>query len=208
MIVTTGFGMEGCVLIDMLWEQSDGRDLVVHYLDTHFLFPETHALRRRLELRYPGLVFVNAGVSLTPEQQEQQHGPRLWERNPDLCCAIRKVEPMRNLLSGAEAWMTAVRRSQSAARSNIQTVGWDAQFGVIKINPLASWSREQVWEHAIARGVPYNELHEKGYPSIGCTHCTRIVPGAKVAAYSREGRWAGTTKTECGLHFKSAGEGI
>lgn len=211
LIVTTGFGMEGCVLIDMLWNLAGAPGgVTVHYLDTHFLFPETHALRARLEQRYPGLRFINAGTSYTPQQQEREYGAELWRSDPDRCCTMRKVEPMRRLLMGgtADAWMTAVRRSQSETRAAVNPVEWDARFGVIKINPLAAWSREQVWDYAVANGVPYNELHEQGYPSIGCTHCTRPVPGAAITDYSRSGRWAGTAKTECGLHWNSAGEGI
>lgn len=208
LIVTTGFGMEGCAMIDMIWRLGGAERVVVHYLDTHFLFAETHALRARLEARYPGLRFVNAGTPMTAAQQESEHGPRLWETNPDRCCTLRKVEPMRRLLAGADAWMTGVRRSQSAARALANPVEWDPRFGVIKINPLAAWSREQVWDYAVEHGVPYNELHERGYPSIGCTHCTRPVPGAAVTDYSRSGRWAGTSKTECGLHWNNAGGGI
>jgi phosphoadenosine phosphosulfate reductase len=209
LIVTTGFGMEGCVMIDMLWRQAGANGSVpVHYLDTHFLFPETHALRERLEARYPGLVFINSGTALTPAQQEAAHGPALWASHPDRCCELRKVEPMRRLLSGAEGWMTAVRRSQSAERSATNPVEWDGRFGVTKISPLAHWSRERVWDYAVANGVPYNELHEQGYPTIGCTHCTKPVPGALVTDYSRAGRWAGTGKTECGLHWNEPGAGI
>lgn len=214
LIVTTGFGMEGCVLIDMLMRlrAAQGAGLRVHYLDTHFLFAETHDLRERLSARYPGVEFVNAGTSMTPEEQELAHGARLWERDPDACCAIRKVEPMRRLLKGARAWMTGLRQSQSEQRAGVRHADWDAGHGVVKVSPLAAWSREQVWAYAVERGVPYNPLHERGYPSIGCTNCTRAVPGAGVTDYTRVGRWAGTGKTECGLHFdgravRRAGDG-
>jgi len=206
LVVTTGFGMEGCVLIDMLWRL--GLPLTVHYLDTHFFFPETHALRLRLEARYPGIAIVNAGTDLTPEEQAAAIGPELWKTAPDRCCNIRKVEPMQRLLAGAQAWMTGLRRSQSDTRADTAFVEQDTRFGVFKINPLAGWSRENVWDYAVANGVPYNELHEQGYPTIGCTHCTRPVPGSTVIDYSRAGRWAGIDKTECGLHWNSPGAGI
>lgn len=206
LVTTTGFGMEGCVMIDMLWRITPR--VKVYYLDTHFLFAETHRLRERLVVRYPGLELVNAGTSQTPEQQEREYGAALWQTDPDRCCDLRKVQPMRKLLVGAAAWMTALRRSQSAARAAINLVDRDPVFGIAKINPLAAWSREEVWEYAIASGVPYNELHEQGYPTIGCTHCTRAVPGAAATDYTRAGRWAGTAKTECGLHWNEPGAGI
>jgi phosphoadenosine phosphosulfate reductase len=211
LVVTTGFGMEGCVLIDMLARHAQAAGTCippVHYLDTHFLFPETHALRERLRDRYPAIEFINSGTALTPDAQAREHGAELWKTSPDRCCSLRKIEPMRRLLAGASAWMTALRRSQSEARAAIKVVDRDPVFGVTKINPLAAWSREQVWEYVLRNGVPYNELHERGYPSIGCTHCTHAVPGASVTDYSRAGRWAGTAKTECGLHWNEAGSGI
>jgi phosphoadenosine phosphosulfate reductase len=203
-IFTTGFGMEGCVLVDMLSKALQGRGATgaVHYLDTHFLFAETHALRETLAQRYPNIRFVNAGTSLTPEEQARVHGPELWKRDPGQCCALRKVAPMALLLEGAAAWVTAIRRSQSEARATISTVEWDDGFGVVKVSPLATWSRADVWAYAQANEVPYNELHDKGYPSIGCTHCTSSVEGATASDYSREGRWPSMRKTECGLHLK------
>lgn len=180
----------------------------VAYLDTHFLFPETLALRDRLCSRYPRLRFENHGTALTPEAQEAAHGPRLWESDPDQCCMLRKVIPMRDLLRGGDAWMTAVRREQSETRAAIEPVAWDPQFEIVKISPLASWSRERVWRYVREHEVPYNELHDRGYPSIGCTHCTSPVRGARPDDYSRAGRWAGSTKTECGLHRSSSGSSL
>jgi phosphoadenosine phosphosulfate reductase len=201
-VFTTGFGMEGCVLVDMLSRSlgARGGTADVHYLDTHFLFEETHALRDRLARRYANIRFLNSGTALTPEEQAQIHGPELWRRNPERCCALRKVVPMTKLLDGADAWVTAIRRSQSETRASVSTADWDSGFGVVKLSPLAAWSREEVWAYVQAHEVPYNELHDKGYPSIGCTHCTTAVDGASASGYSREGRWPGTPKTECGLH--------
>lgn len=177
------------------------RSLEITYFDTHFLFPETHDLRRRLQARYPHLHFVNRGTTLTPEEQAQRLGPELWARDPERCCDLRKVEPMRRAVAGRRAWMTALRRTQSATRAAVQAVEHDARFDVIKINPLASWSREEVWDWVRAHDVPFNTLHEQGYPSIGCTHCTSPVDGAAPWNYTRAGRWAGLEKTECGLHL-------
>jgi phosphoadenosine phosphosulfate reductase len=199
LVVTTSFGMEGCALIDMV--AAHRRPVRVVYLDTMFLFPETYALRDRMVERYPHLTFENRGTSLTPAEQERRFGPELWRRDPDACCRLRKVEPMRAALAGADVWIAGLTRSQSASRAALEVVAWDWQYQVVKVNPLASWSRAQIWEYVRTRGVPYNELHERGYPTIGCTHCTVPVPGSALGEYSREGRWTGEPKTECGLHL-------
>ena len=202
-VATTGFGMEGCVLIDLLSRLRVPPRVV--YLDTHFLFAETYALRDRLEQRYPRVQLANAGTRLTAEQQEAGFGPRLWETEPDLCCRLRKVDPLRVALRRMDVWITGLRRGQSESRSVLRAVDWDWQYQVVKVSPLAAWSREQVWSYVQEHDVPYNALHEQGYPSIGCTHCTRPVAGAVIGSYSREGRWAGTGKTECGLHLTQPG---
>ena len=196
--LTTAFGLEGCALIDMVAQH--GQSVRVIWLDTMFLFPETYRLRDRLAERYPHLQFENHGTTLTPEGQAALHGPELWRRDPDACCRIRKVEPMREVLAGVDIWMTALTRSQSTTRAGTRVVEYDEQYGVLKVNPLVAWDRPRVWEYVRENGVPYNELHERGYPTLGCTHCTAPVAGATIATYSRDGRWAGTEKTECGLH--------
>jgi phosphoadenosine phosphosulfate reductase len=201
LVITTSFGMEGCALIDMY--AALGAAPTVVYLDTMFLFPETYALRDRMVQRYPLMTFVNRGTSLTPQAQEVTYGPELWRRDPDRCCHIRKVEPMRHALSGADVWVTAVTRSQGDQRSNIPLIAWDWNYQVVKICPLAGWDRARVWAYVRKHNVPYNELHERGYPSIGCTHCTDRVEGASPAEYSRAGRWRESEKTECGLHGRS-----
>ena len=203
MVITTSFGMEGCALIDMY--ARFGRPLTVVYLDTMFFFPETYALRDRMVQRYPHLRFVNRGTSLTPEEQARRYGDKLWERDPDLCCKLRKVEPMQAVMAETDVWITALRRSQSYTRANLRLIEWDWRFQVLKINPLVRWERKDVWEYIRKNDVPYNPLHERGYPTIGCTHCTRPVPGARPEDYTRTGRWADKEKTECGLH---GGEGI
>jgi phosphoadenosine phosphosulfate reductase len=197
-VITTSFGMEGCALIDMYAKQ--GAAPTVVYLDTMFFFPETYALRDRIVRRYPLVTFVNRGTSLTPEAQEARYGAELWRRDPDACCGLRRVEPLRQALAGTDVWITAITRAQGITRSDIPLVSWDWQYQVLKVCPLANWDRPRVWEYVQRHNVPYNELHERGYPSIGCTHCTLPVPGSSPDDYSRAGRWPGTEKTECGLH--------
>jgi phosphoadenosine phosphosulfate reductase len=199
LVLTTAFGMEGCALIDMVARH--GRPVPVIWLDTGFLFPETHRLRERLAARYPHLVFENRGTTLSPEEQEARFGPELWRRDPDKCCRLRKVDPMRDALAGVDVWVTGVTRSQSGTRATTRVAEWDWQYHVLKLNPLAGWDRARVWEYVRANDVPYNELHERGYPTVGCTHCTLPVAGVKIGGYSREGRWAGRQKMECGLHL-------
>jgi phosphoadenosine phosphosulfate reductase len=198
LVLTTSFGMEGCALIDLVARH--GGTIPVIYLDTKFLFPETYRLRDVMVQRYPQLRFENRGSSLTPDEQAAHYGPELWRRDPDACCRLRKVEPMRQALAGVDVWVTGLMRSQSASRAGIRVVEWDWQYQLIKVNPLAGWDRHHVWEYIKRHDVPYNELHERGYPSIGCTHCTIAVLGASPDHYSRAGRWSGTGKTECGLH--------
>ena len=198
MVLTTGFGMEGCALIDLYAAHEQPLDVI--YLDTGFFFPETHHLIDELKVRYPHLNFINRGTSLTPEQQAAQHGDQLWKTNPDLCCELRKVDPMRDALDEVDVWITALRRGQGPSRADLRVAEWNDKYKVIKISPLAKWSRQEVRNHVKANGVPYNELHDRGYPSVGCTHCTQAVAGVSPEDYSREGRWAGTEKTECGLH--------
>jgi phosphoadenosine phosphosulfate reductase len=132
------------------------------------------------------------------EEQEAVHGAALWQRNPDQCCNLRKIEPLRRKLSELQAWITSIRRDQTADRARAGKIEWDQKFGLVKINPLADWNAKQVWQYIREREVPYNVLHDLNYPSIGCTHCTRAVrPGED----PRAGRWSGSAKTECGLHI-------
>jgi phosphoadenosine phosphosulfate reductase len=198
LVLTTAFGLEGCALVDLVARH--GRELRVVWVDTMFLFPETYRLRDRLAERYPHLRFERRGTAVTPEEQEARHGPELWRRDPDACCRLRKVDPLRQVLADVDVWMTGITRSQSPTRAHARVVEWEARYEVLKVNPLASWDRPRVWEYILSHGVPYNELHEHGYPTLGCTHCTAPVAGASITTYSRAGRWAGLEKTECGLH--------
>ena len=192
--LATGFGAEGCVLVAMLSAISPGTR--IFYLDTDLLFPETYALRDQLEARY-GVHFERRATGLSVGDQAALHGERLWERDPDLCCHLRKVEPLREMLRGLRAWVTAIRRDQSPARAGTSLVERDEKFGLIKINPLAAWSEHDVWNYIAKHDVPYNTLHDQGYPSIGCIPCTTLV---QLGETSRAGRWRGTSKSECGIH--------
>jgi phosphoadenosine phosphosulfate reductase len=183
------FQKEEAVLLDMLFEiEPKAR---VFALDTHVLFPETYGVWREVERRYGVEVDVFEGPSLG--RQAAVHGDALWERNPDLCCAIRKVEPLGRALAGLECWITGMRRDQSPTRADAPKLGWDERHELWKASPLADWTDDDVWAYVRARELPVNVLHERGYASIGCTHCTR--PGG-----GREGRWSGMEKAECGLH--------
>jgi phosphoadenosine phosphosulfate reductase len=215
LMMTTSFGMEGCALIDMYARHQV--PLTIVYLDTMFFFPETYALRDRMAERYPHFTFVNRGTTLTAEEQAALHGPELWKHNPDLCCKpelwkhnpdlcckLRKVDPMNAVMKEADVWITGLRRSQSVSRANLQLMEWDWKYLVLKFNPLYLWERDQVWAYIQEHQVPYNPLHERGYPTVGCTHCTQPVEGSQIGEYTRSGRWAELNKTECGLH----GDGI
>ena len=192
--LATGMGVEGMALLDIAWRVN--RDLKVFTGDTEFLFAETYDLMDRVEDRY-GIKIERLYSELTPEDQEIGYGKALWARDPDQCCQLRKVEPLRRKLSTLDAWVTAIRRDQTAARATIRKVDWDAKFNLVKISPLADWSRKEIWSYVLKNGVPYNVLHDRNYPSIGCTHCTRaVLPGED----QRAGRWSGFGKTECGLH--------
>jgi phosphoadenosine phosphosulfate reductase len=190
------FQKEESVLLDMLL----GLDPTarVFALDTHVLFPETYAVWREVERRYNTKVEIFEGPSLG--RQAAVHGDALWERNPTLCCAIRKVEPLVRALAGLDAWITGLRRDQSPTRANAPKVGWDADHELWKANPLADWDDARCWAYIAERDLPFNELHDRGYASIGCTHCTEPGDG-------REGRWAGLDKTECGLHLATSSKG-
>jgi len=192
--LATGMGVEGMALLDIAFRINP--DVKVFTGDTEFLFPETYDLIDRVEQRY-GIKIEKLYAELTPEEQEREFGPRLWARDPDQCCALRKVEPLRRKLSALDAWITAIRRTQTAERAGVRKVDWDQKFDLVKISPLADWTREKVWSYVVKNDVPYNELHDRNYPSIGCTHCTRAV---KPGEDPRAGRWSGLGKTECGLH--------
>ena len=187
--VACSFQKEASVIMDMLLKiEPEARFFT---LDTGFLFEETRSTWRELEAHYG--VTVEAAQGLSVEEQARLHGDELWKRDPDACCGIRKVVPLRERLATVDAWVAGLRRDQSASRANTPKLHWDAKHGLWKVNPLADWTDRDVWSYIVEHGVPYNPLHDQGYASIGCTHCTAPSTG-------RDGRWAGSDKLECGLH--------
>ena len=193
MALACSFQKEEAALLDMLLTAEP--QARVFALDTHVLFPETYDVWRQVEQRYGIRVEVYEGPSLG--RQAAVHGEALWERNPNLCCAVRKVEPLGRALAGLDGWIAGVRRDQSPTRAATPKIGWDERHELWKASPLADWTDDDVWAYVRERDLPYNALHERGYASIGCTHCT--LPGA-----GREGRWAGLEKDECGIHVQAA----
>lgn len=194
LVLASSFGAEDVVLIDMLHKLAP--TIPVFYLDTNKHFPETYETRDKLEERCQ-TKFIQVLPQMTLAEQEKSHGDKLWETDPNLCCQIRKVEPLTRVLSGYDAWITGIRRDQAPTRANAKKVEWDDKFKLVKFNPLADWTMDQVWAYIHANDVPYNPLHDRNYPSIGCSVCTRPVQSGQDP---RAGRWAGFDKTECGLH--------
>src|SRR6478672_6277334 len=186
--------MTDAVVIHLASRVKPGIDVI--FLDTGSHFPETIGTRDAVSAVYPVNV-INVTPSRTVAEQDAELGPRLHGRNPDLCCYLRKVVPLERALDPYDAWITGVRRQETAARSDTRVVEWDARRAMVKVNPIAAWTQEQVDSYIEENGVLVNPLVDEGYPSIGCATCTmRVEPGAD----PRSGRWAGTGKTECGLH--------
>jgi phosphoadenosine phosphosulfate reductase len=187
-------GPSGMVLLDMLARL--GRGTPVIFLDTDLLFPETYALAETVARRY-GITIERQLPALTLPQQAATHGSRLYERDPDRCCAIRKVAPLAQALQPYDAWISGIRRDQSVTRASAELVQWNTRHGLLKISPLAFWSERDVWRYVQAHDGPYIPLLDQGYPSIGCAPGTRRAS----ADAPRAGRWAGSTKVECGIHL-------
>ena len=194
----TAFGPEGCVIVDAIGR--GGLAIDIFSLDTGLLFPETIELWETLERRY-GLTIRAVKPAQNVAEQAARYGRALWERLPDRCCELRKVEPLRRELSRLDAWISSIRREQTTDRASARTVERDTPFGLVKVNPLVHWTSEAVWERIRERGIPVNALHARGYPSIGCEPCTtRVAAGEN----PRAGRWRTFEKTECGLHARIA----
>lgn len=165
------------------------------YVDTDLLFPETYETRDRFSEHF-GIEF-DRYHSISLEEQAAMHGDALWKRDPDACCNLRKVEPMRRALESVDCWVSGIRRADSASRASAPKFAFDKRFGLWKLNPLADWTERDVWNYIREHHLPYNPLHDQGYPSIGCMPCTtRVKPGED----ARAGRWAGTAKVECGIN--------
>lgn len=194
--VVTSFQITGVVTLHML--QDIMPDVRVYTLDTGLLFPETYALMDELEQRWE-LNLTRVQPQQSVSEQADEHGEALWVRNADLCCHLRKVVPLREVLTEQNAWISGVRRDQSAARANTPVVGWDERNALVKYNPFAMWTEDMLWAYIGAHDLPYNALYERGYPSIGCAPCTRPVVRGRDA---RAGRWTDQAKTECGIHAR------
>lgn len=192
--MATAFGPEGCLILHWL-AQIEPRTPVFN-LDTGYQFQETLELRDRIAARY-GIVVELKQPELTVAEYEAKHGGPVYKTNPDQCCFERKIKVLQQAAVGMKAWMSGIRRDQSSDRAKAPIVGWDKKFGLVKISPLANWTKEQVWRLIVDEQVPYNPLHDQGYTSIGCWPCTRAV---MFGEDERAGRWSGTGKTECGLH--------
>jgi phosphoadenosine phosphosulfate reductase len=197
------FGDEWCVaasmadalLIDIASRAHPGVPVV--FLDTGYHFDETLQTRDRVAKRYP-IELLSIEPRQTVAQQDATFGPQLHDRDPDACCSLRKVEPLRRALSGYQAWASGIRRDETVNRKKARVVEWDRKRSMVKLNPIATWTQEQVDEYVMANDVEINPLVYDGYPSIGCAPCTRrVLPGEDV----RAGRWGAAGKTECGLHL-------
>jgi phosphoadenosine phosphosulfate reductase len=187
--------MTDAVIVHMASAIRPGIDVV--FLDTGYHFAETIGTRNAVAAVYP-VNLINVVPSRTVAEQDAELGPRLYRRNPDLCCYLRKVEPLERALGRYDAWITGVRRDETVARREARPAEWDARRKMVKVNPIASWQQKQVDDYIAENGILVNPLVYDGYPSIGCSTCTRrVAPGED----PRSGRWAGTGKTECGIHL-------
>jgi phosphoadenosine phosphosulfate reductase len=202
--MATAFGAEGCCIIHILAEIEPA--VRIFNLETGYQFPETLELRERIKQRY-GIEVEYVRPDLTVAEYEAEHGGPLYDSYSDQCCHDRKIVPLRRAVVGYDAWISAIRRDQTEHRAAAQLVQWDAKFNLVKVNPLLNWTQKDVWRFITDHDVPYNPLHDRGYPSIGCWPCTHAVGAGED---ERAGRWAGKVKKECGLHVieHQSGSGI
>ena len=194
-VYASSFGAEAIVLIDLIHQVKPDAHIV--FLDTGLHFPETYDVIDKIEARFPSLKIERKLPALSLDEQREEYGSALWKRDPNQCCQIRKVIPLRETLTTKDAWISGLRREQSPTRQDTQFLNKDEKFENIKICPLIHWTWDEVWSYIKGKELPYNLLHDHGYPSIGCFPCTQPVG---TDGDSRAGRWAGSGKTECGLH--------
>ena len=197
-VLACAFGPESIILIDLLSRMHPQMPVQAFFLDTEFHFAETLQLKAEMCARFPKLDLTIVKPLITIPEQDAQYGEKLYSQNPDQCCFLRKVEPLRRALAGYDCWMSGLRREQSPTRSQTPILHWDWKRDMVKVNPLAAWTKSQVWTYILDHKLPYNPLHDQGYPSIGCAPCTHAVTHG---AEERSGRWQGTGKRECGLHL-------
>ena len=198
--LTCSWQKQSSVLLHMVSEL--GLDVDVIELDTHLFFRESYETRDRLVERY-GVTLIQPEIPTVAEQHRQE-GPNLWERDPDRCCHIRKVEPLLSALEPYQAWVSGIRRDQSPSRAGTMKVEWSERFDAWKIHPLADWDEKRIWAYIAVNEIPYNPLHDVGYRSIGCIPCTRPT---RLDEEERAGRWAGSDKLECGIHVETKQQG-
>jgi phosphoadenosine phosphosulfate reductase len=194
--VVSNFGPSTATVIHHLAELGR-QDVPVLHINTGFEFPETEEVGARLAERY-GITIQDIRPELTVTQQAEKYGDELYKSDADYCCYMRKVLPLEKVLSEYDAWVTGIRKSQASTRRAAQVVEWDVRHDMIKVNPLAEWDTKEVWEFIRKNDIPYNALHDNGYPSIGCWPCTRSVAEG---GDERSGRWSGLNKAECGIHL-------
>ena len=186
--------MQDTVVIDLASQVRPGIDVV--FLDTGYHFAETIGMRDAVGVTYPQLRLIDVSPGQTVEEQDTAYGPRLHERDPDTCCYLRKVKPLNTMLGLYDGWVTGLRRVESATRAEASAVQWDERRGMLKINPIVEWTDADVDSYIAERGLLVNPLLSEGYASVGCEPCTAKVGGGD----ARAGRWAGTSKLECGIH--------
>jgi phosphoadenosine phosphosulfate reductase len=201
---STAFGVEGCALLAMMAQIAGFDKAYLFNLDTGYQFEETLALRERFIVKY-GLKIDLYSAEESVEAMEARFGGVIYNKNPDECCGIRKVAPFAKALDGYGAWISSIRRDQSPVRAKAAIVSYDKKFQLVKINPLANWTRKDTWNYVLANDVPYNPLLDLGYTSIGCRPCTRV---AGAEGDERSGRWVGFAKTECGLHTDTSSSSV
>lgn len=194
-VYSSSFGAEAMVLIDLIHGIKPDAHIV--FLDTGLHFPETYDVIGEIEQRFPALRIERKQPAISLQEQAELYGDSLWKTDPNQCCHLRKVLPLREVLGSKSAWISGLRRSQSLSRAETQFVNRDEKFQNIKVCPLIHWTWDEVWAYIRKKNLPYNVLHDQHYPSIGCFPCTQQAEGD-----SRDGRWAGITKTECGLHTR------
>lgn len=194
LIYSCSFGVEAMILLHLISNVKP--DAKVIFLDTYLHFSETYEVIEDVKQRFPKLniQFITPPISLV--EQEKQYGAELWKTNPDKCCEIRKIKPLEGVLFNTVAWISGLRREQSTTRQHVQFINKDNRFKSVKVCPLIHWTWKEVWDYVKEYDLPYNKLHDQGYPSIGCYPCTKKASGDDL----RSGRWTGTQKTECGLH--------
>ena len=194
-VYSCSFGAESMVLIHLIYQIKPNAQIV--FLDTDLHFQETYDLIDRVKERFPKLRIEMKKPELTLEEQAEKYNPALWKNNPNQCCYIRKIKPLEEVLGGAIAWISGLRRDQSPTRAKTNFINKDERFKSIKVCPLIYWTEDDVWDYIKQHDLPYNELHDQHYPSIGCIPCTAPVFNSDD---SRAGRWSSFEKTECGLH--------